>query len=140
MRTTITVDQNNIALTRKQFSEQLISALADFGDMSADSEALLLSKFEKVFTNFHKPRKDYGSNRLFQNDLKEALERNAAYTTKPSLQGLPLCYTSRVIVTTPMLIPCIACIASQRATVPLHSPSLLCSTPVLTPFRLSIGK
>ena len=36
-----------IALTRKQFSEQLISALADYGDMPADSEALLLSKFEK---------------------------------------------------------------------------------------------
>jgi len=33
MRTTITVDQNNIALTRKKFSEQLISALDDFGDM-----------------------------------------------------------------------------------------------------------
>jgi hypothetical protein len=52
-------------LTRKQFSEQLISALADFGDMLADSEAMLLSKFEKVFTNVHNPRKDYGSNRLF---------------------------------------------------------------------------
>ena len=85
---TITVDQANIALTRKQFSEQLISALADYGDMPADSEALLLSKFEKVFTHFHNPRKDYGSNRLFQNDLKEALEKDAAYTAKPSLQGL----------------------------------------------------
>jgi hypothetical protein len=30
-----------------------------------------------------------------------------------------LCYTSRVIVTTPMLIPCIARVASQRATVPV---------------------
>jgi hypothetical protein len=56
MRTTITVDQNNIALARKQFSEQLISALVDFGNMPADSEALLLSKFEKVLTNFHYPR------------------------------------------------------------------------------------
>ena len=36
-------DQTNIAQTRKQFSEQLISALADFGDMPADSEALLHS-------------------------------------------------------------------------------------------------
>ena len=53
MRTTITVDQNNIALIRKQFSQQLISALAEFGDMPADSEALHLGKFEKVFTNFH---------------------------------------------------------------------------------------
>ena len=39
--------------------------------MPADSEALLLSKFEKVFTHFHNPRKDYGS-----------------YTAKPTLQGL----------------------------------------------------
>ena len=76
MRTTITVDQNNIALTRKQFSEQLISA---------DSEALLFSNFEKVFTNFHNPRKDYGSNRMFQNDLKKTLQKDSA---KPSLQGL----------------------------------------------------
>jgi hypothetical protein len=29
MRTTITVDENNITLTRKQFSEQLISFLAE---------------------------------------------------------------------------------------------------------------
>jgi hypothetical protein len=41
MRTTITVDQKNIALTRKQFFEQLFSALADFVDMPADLEALL---------------------------------------------------------------------------------------------------
>ena len=74
MRKPITVDQANIALTRKQFSEQLISALADFGDMPADSEGLLLSKFEKVFTHFHNPHKDYGSKRMFQNDLKEALD------------------------------------------------------------------
>ena len=40
-----------------------------------------------------------------------------------------LCYTSRVIVTTPILTPCIARVASQRATVPLHSPSLLCANP-----------
>ena len=37
MQMTITVDQNNIALTRKQFSEHFISALADFGDLPADS-------------------------------------------------------------------------------------------------------
>ncbi len=55
---TITVDQANIALTRKQFSEQLISALADYGDMPVDSEALLLSKFEKVFTHFYNPHKN----------------------------------------------------------------------------------
>ena len=40
MRKTIAVDQTNIALIRKQFSEQLISALVDYG------------KFEKVFTHF----------------------------------------------------------------------------------------
>jgi hypothetical protein len=51
-------NQNNIALTRKQFSEQLISAMADFGYMPADSEAQLLSKFEQVFTNFHNNRKE----------------------------------------------------------------------------------
>jgi hypothetical protein len=55
MRKTITVDQNNIALTRKQFSEQLISAIADLGDIPAESEVLPLSNFEKMFTNFHKP-------------------------------------------------------------------------------------
>ena len=38
------VTQANIAQTRKQFSKQLILALADYGDMPADSEALLLSK------------------------------------------------------------------------------------------------
>ena len=46
MRKTITVDQNNIELILKQFSEQFISVLAEFGDMSVDSESLLLSKFE----------------------------------------------------------------------------------------------
>ena len=51
MQKTIMVDQNSIVLTRKQFSKQLISALAVFGDMPADWEALLLSKFEKVFTH-----------------------------------------------------------------------------------------
>ena len=81
MRKTITDDQNNIALTRKQFSEQLILALAEFSDMLADSEVLPLSKFKKVFYNFHNPHKDYGSNRLFQSDLKEALEKDVTHTT-----------------------------------------------------------
>ncbi len=88
MRKTITVDQYNIALTRKQFSEQLIAALADYGEIPAEHEATLLSKFVSVFTNFHNPHKEYGSNRLFHNDLKEALEKDAAYTVAPSLQGL----------------------------------------------------
>ena len=45
-----------------------------------------------------------------------------------TLQDNPptLCFTSLVIVTTPMY----RMFASQRASVPLHSPSLLCSTPV----------
>jgi len=88
MRKTITVDQYNIALTRKQFSEQLIAALADYGEIPAEHEATLLSKFVSVFTNFHNPHKEYGSNRLFHNDLKEALEKDAAYSAAPSLQGL----------------------------------------------------
>jgi hypothetical protein len=41
-----------------------------------------------VFTSFHNPRNDYGSNRLFKSDLKEALEKDTAYTAKPYLQGL----------------------------------------------------
>ena len=76
-RKTITVDQNNIALSRMQFSEHLI---ADFDEMPVEHEAALLSKFVSVFTHFHNPHKDYGSNRLFHNDLKEALEKDAAYT------------------------------------------------------------
>ena len=47
-----------------------------------------LSKFVSVFIHFHNPHKDYGSNRLFHNDLKEALEKDAAYTAAPSLTGL----------------------------------------------------
>ena len=64
MRKTITVNQYNIALTRKQFSEQLIAALVDYGEIPIEHEAALLSKFVSVFTHFHNPHKDYGSNRL----------------------------------------------------------------------------
>ena len=81
MRKTTTVDQANIALTRKQFSEQLISALADYGDMPANLKRSSL-------TSITLASKDYGSNRLFQFDLKDALEKDAAYTAKPFLQGL----------------------------------------------------
>jgi hypothetical protein len=80
MRTTITVDQNNIALTRKLFSEQLISAWP----------TLATCQFEKMFTYFHNPRKDYGSNRMLQNDLKEALEKDAAKST-PGAYSTPTC-------------------------------------------------
>ena len=52
MRKTITVDQNNIALTR-----------------AAHLGYCRLWRFKKVFTNLHNPYKDYGSNRLFQTYL-----------------------------------------------------------------------
>ena len=48
--------------------------------------------------------------------------------------------TSLVTVTTLMSTPCITHAASQWVTAPLHSSSLLYSTPMLTPLRLSIGK
>ena len=50
-------------LTCKQFSEQLIAALADYGEILIEHEATLLSKFVSVFTHFHNPNKDYGSRR-----------------------------------------------------------------------------
>jgi len=41
-----------------------------------------------MITNFHNPHKDYGFNKHFESDLKEALEKDPAYTAKPYLQGL----------------------------------------------------
>ena len=75
MRKTITVDQYNIAQTRRQFSEQLIAALVDYGEIPIEHEAALLSKFVSFFIHFHYRHKDYGSNRLFHNDLKESSRR-----------------------------------------------------------------
>jgi hypothetical protein len=88
MQKTVTVDQANIDQLRKSYSERLISALADYGDMPADRESLLLGKFAKVFTHLSNPSKEFGGNRLFQLDLDEALGKDAAYMVKPSLPGL----------------------------------------------------
>ncbi len=55
MQETVTVDQANIDQLRKSYSERLISALADYGDKSADRESLLLGKFAKVFTHLSNP-------------------------------------------------------------------------------------
>jgi hypothetical protein len=56
--------------------------------MPTEHEVTLLSKFSKVFTNFHNPRKDWGSNKLFQTDLSDALDKDDAYKAKPSLTNL----------------------------------------------------
>ena len=64
---------------------RLISALADYGDKSADRESLFLGKFAKVLTHLSNPT---GGNHLFQLDLNEALGKDAAYMAKPSLSGL----------------------------------------------------
>ena len=69
----ITVDQHNIALTRKQFSEQLIAALVDFSEMPVKHEA-----FVSVFTHYHNPHKEFDSSRLFHNEFKKALETDVA--------------------------------------------------------------
>jgi hypothetical protein len=66
MQKTVTVDQANIDQLRKSYSERLISALVDYGDMPADRESLLLGNFAKVFTHLSNPSKEFGGNRLFQ--------------------------------------------------------------------------
>jgi len=50
MRKTIKVDQNNIALLRKQFSETLIAASDEYGDMPEEYEEELLGRFMNTFT------------------------------------------------------------------------------------------
>ena len=82
MRKTITVDQANIALTRKQFSSRPLEVSEDLFEFTEDKRLRI------GWHVAHNPHKDYGSNRLFQSNLKEALEKDAVYTTKPSLQGL----------------------------------------------------
>ena len=81
-------DQNNIALTCKQFPSSSFRPWPTLATCQPIRRRCSSANFEKVFTNFHNPHKDYGSNRMFQNDLKEALEKDAACTTKPTLQGL----------------------------------------------------
>jgi hypothetical protein len=56
--------------------------------MPADRESLLLEKFSKVYSHLSNPSKEFGGNRKFHLDLDEALGKDAAYTTKPSLSGL----------------------------------------------------
>lgn len=88
MRKTIPVDQDNIDLLRKQFSELLIASLADFGDMPVEHEATLLTKFTKAYIHCQNSYKEYGSNTLFQEDLEAQFETDSAYTTKPLFTGL----------------------------------------------------
>ena len=78
-------DQNNIALTRKQFSDLGPCRLWRH---ASRFEGAAPQQIRKVFANFHNPRKDYGSNRLFQSDLKEVPEKDAAFAAKPYLQDL----------------------------------------------------
>jgi len=56
--------------------------------MPAEHEVTLLFKFSKVFTNFRNPHKDWGSNKSFQTDLSDALDKDEAYKAKPSLTDL----------------------------------------------------
>ena len=53
--------------------------------MPEEYEATLLAKIMKAFTHYHNPYKEYGSNKLFQEDLEAQLETDSAYTAKPSL-------------------------------------------------------
>ena len=76
MRETITVDQNNIALTHKQFSEQLIAALVDFAD------------FVSVFTHCHNHQSNRRRtlSRLWANTVK-AVGEHALDTIVTSTVG-----------------------------------------------------
>jgi hypothetical protein len=65
MEKTIMVDQANIDKLRKSYSDCLILAMADYGDMPADRESFLLGKFAKVFSHLSNPSKEFGGNRLF---------------------------------------------------------------------------
>ena len=98
MQKTVTIDQANIDQLRKSYSERLMSALADYGDMPADRESLLLGKFAKVFTHLSNPNKEFGGNRLFKLDLDEAVGKDAAYMVKSSLPGLLA--TTQVVMNT----------------------------------------
>ena len=96
MRKTIKVDPNNIALLRKQFSETLIIASDDeYGDMSEEQEELL-GRFVNTFTYKYNPSRDFGSNREFYNELKEALEADEAYEAK--LSPLKLLAITQVVM------------------------------------------
>ena len=80
--------RSSIGLLRKLYSEHLITSFSDIGDMPVEHEVTLLSKFSKVFTNFHYPHKDWGSNKSFPTDLSDALDKDEAYKAEPSLMDL----------------------------------------------------
>ena len=46
--------------------------------MPEEHETTLLDKFTKAFTHYQKPYKEYGSNKLFQEDLEAQLETDSA--------------------------------------------------------------
>ena len=70
------------------FSEVLIASAGEYGDMPEENEKELLGRFVNTFTYKYNPSRDFGSNREFYNDLKEALEADEAYAAKPTLLKL----------------------------------------------------
>ena len=60
---TIKVDQNNITLLHKQFSETLIAASDEYSDILKEYEEELFGRFVNTFTYKHNPSRDFGSNR-----------------------------------------------------------------------------
>jgi hypothetical protein len=55
------------------FASSTRSPHAEYADIQVEHEEKLLSKIVLVFVKFHKPEKDFGSNRLLFDELKEAL-------------------------------------------------------------------
>jgi hypothetical protein len=94
VRKTIAVDQDNIDLLRKQFSELLIASLADFGNMLEEHEAKLLAKFTKAFNNCQNPYKEYGSNKLC----------SSVHRVTRSARGLPLLSFAEALVGITLLV------------------------------------
>ena len=56
--------------------------------MPEENEEELLGRFVNTFTYKYNPSRDFGFNREFYNDLKEALEADDAYEAKPTLLKL----------------------------------------------------
>ena len=56
--------------------------------MPEEHKEELLGRFVNTFTYKSNPSRDFGSNREFYNDLKEALEDDEGYQAKPSLLRL----------------------------------------------------
>ena len=78
MRKAIKDDQNSIALLRKQFSETLIAASDEYGDMLEEHEEELLGRFVNTFTYKSNPSRDFGSNREFNNEDDKAYQASVA--------------------------------------------------------------